>query len=474
VGAVPASALEVATMGVQRRPATALAYGSADEMLFGRAKRPVECGLGVTIGGGEVLPEVNFTLPPMLVRSETLEKVRQSFRDIVTRVLTRAVELGQPALVLEFEQLFEMTRNPEWGAAMTGDMKAVMADFHARHGLRSALRVTIADIRDEERPPKMRSGAPRARVIEAFDRCAAAGADILSIESTGGKEVSDQALMTADVDGLAYALGVLCPLDMEALWGDICQVAAERGVVAGGDTACGFGNTAMQLAHQNLIPRVLAAVVRLMTAPRSLVAVEMGARGPLKDCGYENPVIKALTGVPVSMEGKASACAHSSPVGNIAAAVCDLWSNESVQDVRLLGGFAPECWSEVLVYDCRLMNQAAATGQGALLRNLFVASDRDRDPQALVLDPEVMVGAAQRIADAGPDHYARAKAMAQYAVEVIDAGVTSGRLQLTARDERWRGIVSAGVEALPDDPEALRGRLDPSYRELFIAREYGL
>ena len=461
-------------MATQRKAVTELAYASADEMLFGRAKTQVTCGLGVTIGAGEVLPEVNFTLPPMLVRPETMEKVRAAYREMVGRILHRAVELGQPSLVLEFEQLFEMTRNPAWGAAITGDIKAVMQDYLDRHGLRSALRVTIADIRDEERPPKMRSGGPRELMLQAFDQCAAAGADILSIESTGGKEISDAALMTADVDGLAYALGVLCPTDMEGLWGDIVEIADRHGVVPGGDTACGFGNTAMQLAHQNLIPRVLAAVVRLMTATRSLVAVEMGARGPLKDCGYENPVVKALTGVSVSMEGKSSACAHSSPVGNIAAAVCDLWSNESVQDVRLLGGFAPESFSEILIYDCRLMNQSLATGHGELLRSWFVDSDRDRDPQALVLDPVIMHTAAQRMLAAGDNGYRRTKALAEFALECIDEAKAQGRLTLDARDERWRGIISAAVEALPDDGDSLRGRLDPSYRELWLPAEYGL
>lgn len=42
-------------------------------------------------------------------------------------------------------------------------------------------------------------------------------------------------------------------------------------------------------------------------------------------------------------------------VGNIAAAVCDLWSNESVQNTRLLSGYAPEVFSEILAYDCCLM-----------------------------------------------------------------------------------------------------------------------
>ena len=68
--------------------------------------------------------------------------------------------------------------------------------------------------------------------------------------------------------------------------------------------------------------RVFAAVVRAVSAVRTLVCYECGAVGPGKDCGYENPILKAITGFPIAMEGKTAACAHLSPVGNIAAAAC--------------------------------------------------------------------------------------------------------------------------------------------------------
>jgi uroporphyrinogen-III decarboxylase len=44
------------------------------------------------------------------------------------------------------------------------------------------------------------------------------------------------------------------------------------------------------------------------------------AGGPSKDCAYEGPFLKAITGYPIAMEGAEAACAHSSPVGNIAKA----------------------------------------------------------------------------------------------------------------------------------------------------------
>ena len=95
--------------------------------------------------------------------------------------------------------------------------------------------------------------------------------------------------------------------------------------------------------------------------------MEEGAVGPDKDCGYEGPFLKAITGIPISMEGKTASCAHLSPVGNIASACTDLWSNESVQNIKLLAGMAPTVYMEQLEYDTRLMNQAIKGGRESIL-----------------------------------------------------------------------------------------------------------
>ncbi len=460
-------------MARQRNYSSRMAYASVAEMVFGRALHPVSCGNGVHIGNGRVLPEVNFTLPSMLISSDTMPMVRERFRDMVDRILKRAVELQLPEIVLELEQLFEMTRTPTWGAAVTADIKEIMEKYQPQ-GVRSALRVTIADIRDQVRPPRMRSGEQLECMLEAMHLCASAGADILSIESTGGKEVHDQSLLEADIDGITYALGVLAPKDMEFLWGHIVDICRQHHIIPGGDTACGFGNTAMQLSHQGMLPGVLAAVVRLMTAPRSLVAVEMGATGPLKDCGYENPIIKAITGVPISMEGKTSACAHSSPLGNIAAALCDLWSNESVQDVRLLSGFTPEIFTEMLIYDCRLMNTALQTGQERTLFDLMVQSDVNLDPQALMLDPDIIYRTGQAMVDAGADDFKRTLAAARLALSVLKQSFADHRYPLSERDRRWLDMIEAGIEYLPPDSDQLAERITSTRGELFLKSSYGM
>lgn len=458
----------------QSRLPQSLAYDSADALTFGSALFPVTVGHDVVVGRGEVLPEVKFTLPAMLIEEKSMAAIRQIYREAAGQILQKALLLDQSALVLEFEQLYEMTSNPDLGAQLTADLREVMDRFYDDHGLRTALRVTVADTREQVHPPQMRQGPQWETMLQAFDRCAAAGADMLAIESTGGKELSDQALLEANLDGLAYALGVLAPRDMGFLWDHISEIASRHSIVAAGDTACGFGNTAMQLAHQGMVPKVLAAVVRLMTIPRSLTAVLHGASGPLKDCGYENPAVKAITGVPISMEGKSSACAHSSPLGNIAAAAADLWSNESVQQVRLLGGYAPEVFAEILIYDCRLMNTAIEAGEGATLRDLLVRSDRYRDPQAWVLAPQVMVGAAQRILDAGASPYDQTVAMAHFAADTLQEAHDEGRLVLSKREHRWLERLGREIDGLPDEPETLAERLSPQYRALFLPEAYGL
>ena len=67
------------------------------------------------------------------------------------------------------------------------------------------------------------------------------------------------------------------------------------------------------------------------------MAYEAGAMGHSKDCAHEGLYIKAITGYPISTEGRSAAVAHLSPFRNVAV----LWSNESVQNIKLLGGMAP-------------------------------------------------------------------------------------------------------------------------------------
>jgi len=52
-------------------------YSSAHEMIFGFAKKPVTVANGLTFGKGKVVPEVNFTLPPMDLAHENVPEIRK-------------------------------------------------------------------------------------------------------------------------------------------------------------------------------------------------------------------------------------------------------------------------------------------------------------------------------------------------------------------------------------------------------------
>src|SRR6516165_694687 len=366
---------------------TELAIDDADQLRFGVAPRPLRTRKGMVLGGGTVYPELNFTLPAIDVVAGNMPEILRHYREIIAGATTRAIELECHGLVVEFETLPPMTQTPQFGIDVTKVLVDGLEDAHARHELKSALRVTPNDTREFERPPQMRSGELWENMLATFDGAAVAGAELLSIESVGGKEIHDEALTMGDMPAVLFALCVMGVRDMRFLWSAIDRISKRRGAIAAGDTACGFGNTAMVLAEQRMISRTFAAVVRAVSAVRSLVAYECCAVGPGKDCGYENIYLKAITGFPMAMEGKSAACAHLSPIGNIAAAACDTWSNESVQNIKLLGGMAPTCYVEQLIYDCRLMNQALAEGpQAALqLRQWMVDSDAALDPQAYIL-----------------------------------------------------------------------------------------
>jgi methanol--5-hydroxybenzimidazolylcobamide Co-methyltransferase len=453
---------------------TRLAFRDSRDLVFGRAPRPVRCGFDLAIGAGQVYPEVNFTLPPMAITDATWAEVLGHYEEIGRGVVGRALALKVPGIVLEFELLPPMTDRPEWGAEITAILRRHLEEAYTAHGLRSALRATITDLRDQDRPPLLREGEACDKVLRSFAACADAGAHILSIESVGGKEVHDEALLYGDVRGLAFGLGVLAARDMAWLWDRIVDVCRTRPwVIPGGDTACGFGNTAMQLAHQGMLPEVLAALDRALTAPRSLVAFERGAVGPSKDCAYEGPILKAISGAPVAMEGKSATCAHFSPLGNIAAAMCDLWSNESVQNVRLLSGNAPEAYAELLAYDCRLMNQALERGGELTLREWLTESDRWLSPQAAILSPEAAWEIATAIV-AEPNDYRRTVAAGRMAVRILQDGVRSGRLTMAPTERQWLEKANAALDDLPTDERDLLSEMTDTYGHLFRPASYGL
>jgi methanol--5-hydroxybenzimidazolylcobamide Co-methyltransferase len=184
--------------------------------------------------------------------------------------------------------------------------------------------------------------------------------------------------------------------------------------------------------------------------------------------------MKAITGYPIAMEGKSASCAHFSPLGNIAAAMCDLWSNESVQNVRLLSGNAPEVFTELLAYDCRLMNTAAASQGGALqMRNWMTASDQWLSPQAAVLSPEATIRIASAIV-ASDTPYHRTLAAGRAAVEILKEGIAAEKLHISRKEQQWLTRMDEALDDFPEDEAMLMRDLEPEYGSLYDKASYGL
>ena len=452
-----------------------LIINNPDDLMFGIAPYPVKTRRGLEIGGGQVYSELNFTLPVMSINDSTLKQVFEHYREIAEGALEKALHLNSKGVILEFETLLEMTKTPSIGIEIVKIMNEICEKYYQNHHLSAEIRLTPNDLREFERPAFQRTSKYLEPMMELFEQGMIAGGDLLSIESTGGKEVSDDALMQCDIKGLMFALSVLGVRDMQFLWKKITALANKYGKIAAGDSACGFANTAMVLAEKKYIPKVFAALVRVISVVRSIVAMEEGAVGPDKDCGYEGPFLKAITGIPISMEGKTAACAHFSPIGNISFACTDLWSNESVQNIKLLSGMAPTAYLEQLEYDVRISNEALKLGHSYthMYQQLLINSDVYTDPQALILSPENVIRISRELVK-GDSYVTNAKNGALTTIDIIEEALASGQMKLPDMETVYLPILREDLESIPDSEsefvEMMLPLLDSSK---FIMKEYG-
>ena len=437
-----------------------LAINNLDDFIYGSCPNPVTTKSGMVIGGGTIYPEINFTLPGMDVDDATIDKALGIYSNIIDGVLKRAAELSAPGVLVEFETVPDFTEHPKYGIDANRILINGIKEAADKYGLKASLRTTPNDLREMSRPPVMRGGKYWDTMLELYEQCAKDGSDFLSIESTGGKEINDEALVKADIRKAIFAMGVLGCRDMEYLWGNLVKLSDENGCFAAGDSACGFANTAMVLAEKGFIPHVFAAVMRVVAVPRALVAFEQGAVGPSKDCAYEGPYLKAITGSPIAMEGKSAAGAHLSPIGNIAAAVADTWSNESIQQVKLLSEMAPVVGMEQLVYDCRLMNVAKEKGQGLIMRDLLTESDAPLDVQAWVLRPDVVLKIAGELVKE-QDNFLRTKLAAKLTINELRDAIKAEKVKADRRDMKWLDKMEKAVDTIPDDPEQFYAEIKP-------------
>ncbi len=437
---------------------TKMAYDKADDMLFGHAKKPVSYGLGIKVGAGRVIPEINYA--PRAGTEKSIERITKEYVDYISKdAITRALTLGFPDLQLETEWVSQMGTVPGMAASVVSGQKAITEKYHKEYGINLAVRHTIPDQREAEQG--LREGMDKKfgypeKFIECCENACENGADVLSVESVGGKEFADYAVTHGDITAFLFGVGYLGSIDMEHIWTEMVSIAKKNKVIPGGDTNCSGANVSMFMAGgllDNDVQRTFSAVTRAISAARTMVAIEAGATGPDKDCGYEGPIIKSITGAPSAQEGKNCQCAHADLQGNLMAQCCDLWSNESVEYHPEFGGSSVQCWLGSLGYETSLMNTAIATGQGKVLRDLYMTTDRTRGPEGYILAYDNAWQIGKAIAENGDNYYLRAKAAGITAAKIIRAGYDKKELILTKKQLDVLDKIVVELEALPDDED---------------------
>jgi len=460
---------------------TKMAYDKADDMLFGHAKKPVSYGLGIKVGAGRVIPEINYA--PRAGTEKSIERITKEYVDYISKdAITRALTLGFPDLQLETEWVSQMGTVPGMAASVVSGQKAITEKYHKEYGINLAVRHTIPDQREAEHG--LREGMDKKfgypeKFIECCENACENGADVLSVESVGGKEFADYAVTHGDITAFLFGVGYLGSIDMEHIWTEMVSIAKKNKVIPGGDTNCSGANVSMFMAGgllDNDVQRTFSAVTRAISAARTMVAIEAGATGPDKDCGYEGPIIKSITGTPTAQEGKNCQCAHADLQGNLMAQCCDLWSNESVEYHPEFGGSSVQCWLGSLGYETSLMNTAIATGQGKVLRDLYMTTDRTRGPEGYILAYDNAWQIGKAIAENGDNYYLRAKAAGITAAKIIRAGYDKKELILTKKQLDVLDKIVVELEALPDDEDKFYDYCVKKYQHdvpTFSPKSYG-
>jgi len=118
----------------QKRVFEKLAIDNLDEFVFGSCPNPVTTKKGLVIGGGDVLPELNFTLPTMEVNEDTIDKAYTIYRNIAHDSLERAAQLEIAGAQLEYETTVEFTLNPEWGIKVNQILLEEMENAESAYG----------------------------------------------------------------------------------------------------------------------------------------------------------------------------------------------------------------------------------------------------------------------------------------------------------------------------------------------------
>ena len=61
-----------------------LAIKDLDDFIFGKCANPIKLRNGLSIGVGDVYPELNFTLPNMQINSNTMSEIKKQYESMIS------------------------------------------------------------------------------------------------------------------------------------------------------------------------------------------------------------------------------------------------------------------------------------------------------------------------------------------------------------------------------------------------------
>jgi methanol--5-hydroxybenzimidazolylcobamide Co-methyltransferase len=140
------------------------------------------------------------------------------------------------------------------------------------------------------------------------------------------------------------------------------------------------------------------------------------------------------------------------------------------------GGSSGQCWLGSIGYECAVMNTAKQLKQDKLLRDLYMATDRYRCPEAFILAYDNAYKIGQAIAENGNDIYLRSRAAGMTAARLIEEENKSGKLKLSKHEQDMLRKMITDLAALPDEASKFEEQCLKAYKDIpmFNPKNYGL
>ncbi|MEM0003087.1 MAG: methyltransferase MtaB domain-containing protein, partial [Thermoproteota archaeon] len=157
-----------------------------EEIKFGFSKFPLKYGINLEVGNGKVIPEIKYF-------PRVKEDLKEEYINITKEVLNRAVDLGIKDLQLETELTYVETGNPKLAGEIVRSQRDIIEKYAKEYNINLGLRVTIADMRDFRK--EKHDEESFTKMLETFEEVSKNGADVLSIESEGGKELFNYSII---------------------------------------------------------------------------------------------------------------------------------------------------------------------------------------------------------------------------------------------------------------------------------------